>query len=70
MRGGRERASDRVIGIGLGILLGLAIVIGFVFLGSEGTIDSPSLSGGQAEPAATQPTPTQTAPLTPTNPAP
>jgi hypothetical protein len=68
MHGGRERASDRVIGIGLGILLGLAIVIAFVFLGSEGTIDAPSLSGEQ--PDATQTTPTQTAPLTPTNPAP
>ena len=70
MRGGRERASDRVIGIGLGILLGLAIVIGFVFLGSEGTIDDPSLSGGQTGTTQTQTTPTQTAPLTPTNPAP
>ena len=69
MRGGRERVSDRIIGIGLGILLGLAIVIGFVFLGSENTIDAPSLSGEQQD-APTQQTPTQTAPLTPTNPGP
>jgi len=40
------RARDRAIGIALGILLGLAIVIAFVFLGSEDTIDDPSISGG------------------------
>ena len=39
------RLGDRAIGITLGILLGLAIVIAFVFLGSGGTIDAPSLSG-------------------------
>jgi hypothetical protein len=40
------RARDRAIGIILGLLLGLAIVIVFVFLGSEDTIDDPSISGG------------------------
>jgi hypothetical protein len=65
MRGGRERLSDRVIGIVLGLLLGLAIVIAFVFLGSGETIDAPSLDEQNSQPA-----PTQTAPLTPTNPAP
>jgi hypothetical protein len=65
MRGGRERLSDRVIGIVLGVLLGLAIVIAFVFLGSGETIDAPSLDEQSGQPA-----PTQTAPLTPTNPAP
>jgi hypothetical protein len=60
--------SDRIIGIGLGILLGLAIVIAFVFLGSENTIDAPSLSGEQQD--AQQPKPTQTAPLAPTDPGP
>jgi len=40
------RATDRAIGITLGVLLGLAIVIAFVFLGSEDTIDDPSISGG------------------------
>jgi hypothetical protein len=39
------RARDRAIGIALGLLLGLAIVIGFVFFGSEETIDDPSISG-------------------------
>lgn len=53
------RLGDRAIGIALGILLGLAIVIAFVFLGSGGTIDAPSLSGGgqtqQQAPAKTTP---------------
>lgn len=51
------RAGDRVIGISLGILLGVAIVVLFVFLGSRQTVDDPSISdggGGQ--------TPTQQAP--------
>jgi hypothetical protein len=39
--------TDRAIGILVGILLGLAIVIGFVFLGSGDTIDDPSLSGDE-----------------------
>lgn len=56
------RLADWAIGITLGILLGLAIVIGFVFLGSGNTIDAPSLSGNDqppkqapAEPAPKQP---------------
>jgi hypothetical protein len=50
--------TDRAIGIAVGILLGLAIVIGFVFLGSGDTIDDPSLSGdepAQERPATTGP---------------
>ncbi len=42
------RARDRAIGIVLGILLGLAVVIAFVFFGSRDTIDAPSISGGEA----------------------
>jgi hypothetical protein len=41
--------GDRAIGIALGVLLGLAIVIAFVFLGSGDTIDDPSLSGDEPE---------------------
>jgi hypothetical protein len=58
---GRLRESDRAVGILLGILLGLAIIIGFLFLGSRSTIDAPSLSGGsgqtqtQAQPAPQPP---------------
>jgi hypothetical protein len=47
------RVSDRVIGVALGILLGLAIVIVFVFFGSGETIDAPSLSGEGTEPPLT-----------------
>jgi hypothetical protein len=52
------RVGDRAIGIVVGILLGLAIVIGFVFYGSGDTIDDPSLSSDdrpqqqQEQPAA------------------
>lgn len=41
----RRRGLDRVIGILLGIVLGVGIVTAFVFLGSEGTIDAPRISG-------------------------
>lgn len=34
---------DLAIGIGIGLLVGLAAVIAFVFLGSQSTIDAPSL---------------------------
>jgi hypothetical protein len=35
--------SDRVIGISLGIVIGIVALILFVFLGSGGSIDAPSL---------------------------
>ncbi|MSO40291.1 MAG: hypothetical protein EXQ70_00040 [Solirubrobacterales bacterium] len=41
--------GDRTLGILLGVVIGVLIVIGFVFLGSTDTIDAPSLKGGQAE---------------------
>lgn len=66
---GRERVGDRAIGVVLGILLGIAIVAAFVFLGSGETIDAPSLDQNEDR-QQTQTTPTQTAPLTPTNPGP
>jgi hypothetical protein len=57
---GRTRMGDRAIGIALGIVLGLAVIILFLFLGSRNTIDEPSISGGT--PTQTQ---TQTQPATP-----
>jgi hypothetical protein len=42
---GRSRRLDWVFGILLGILLGLAIVTAFLVLGSEDTIDAPSVDG-------------------------
>ena len=50
----RGRVRDRVIGIALGILLGLAVIVLFLFLGSRNTIDEPSLSGGVTQ-TVTQP---------------
>jgi hypothetical protein len=55
MRGRTRRIGDRVIGIALGILLGLAVIILFLFLGSRNTIDEPSLSGGATTQTHTQP---------------
>jgi hypothetical protein len=46
--------GDRVVGIGLGILLGVAVILLFLFLGSRNTIDQPSISGGTTQ-TATQP---------------
>jgi hypothetical protein len=60
MRGRFRWIGDRAIGIALGILLGLAVIVLFLFLGSRNTIDEPSLSGG-----ATQTIQTQTQPATP-----
>jgi hypothetical protein len=34
---------DRLIGIALGLILGVVAVILFVFLGSQDTIDAPSI---------------------------
>jgi hypothetical protein len=39
---------DRAVGILAGLVLGVAIVVVFVFFGSEGTIDAPRIEHGQA----------------------
>jgi hypothetical protein len=52
---GRTRIGDRALGIALGVLLGLAVIILFLFLGSRNTIDEPSLSGGATTQTHTQP---------------
>jgi hypothetical protein len=54
MRGRLAKVSDRVIGIALGVLLGLLIIVLFLFLGSRSTIDEPSISDGTTE-TLTQP---------------
>jgi hypothetical protein len=51
------RPGDRAIGIVLGIVLGIAVIILFLFLGSRNTIDEPSLSGGATRQTQSQPAP-------------
>jgi ABC-type Mn2+/Zn2+ transport system permease subunit len=47
---------DRAIGIALGVVLGIAVILIFLFVGSRSTIDEPSINN---IPGVTQ---TQTAP--------
>ena len=61
MRGRLGRIGDRAIGIALGILLGVAIILLFLFLESRNTIDEPELSGGATQ-TVTQPAPQPTKP--------
>ena len=46
--------GDRAVGIVLGIALGIAVILLFLFLGSRNTIDEPSISGGATQ-TETQP---------------
>jgi uncharacterized membrane protein YagU involved in acid resistance len=41
----RRRRLELALAIFLGIVLGLAVVSAFVFLGSEGSIDAPRIHG-------------------------
>jgi hypothetical protein len=43
-----HRRFDWVLGIVLGIVLGLGVAAGFVFLGSEDTVDAPRIHGVDA----------------------
>ena len=50
--------TDRIIGIALGLAIGVAAVILFVFAGGSGSIDAPSLDQPGATTApASQPAP-------------
>jgi len=40
------RRGDRLIGIAIGIVLGIAIVAIFVFVFSEDSVDAPSIHNG------------------------
>jgi hypothetical protein len=63
MRGRFPTVGDRAIGIVLGLVLGIAVILLFLFLGSRNTIDEPSISGATTR-TATQPA-TITGPVTP-----
>ncbi len=40
--------SERAIGVVLGLVLGIAVIILFVFLGSDDTIDAPAIDSNPA----------------------
>ena len=44
----RRRWLDWVLGIGLGVVIGLGVLVYFVFVHSEGTIDAPKVNEGTA----------------------
>jgi hypothetical protein len=44
----RRRWVDWVLGIGLGLVIGLGVLVYFVFVHSEGTIDAPKVNEGGA----------------------
>jgi hypothetical protein len=57
-RGGRR--LDYAVGIAAGVVLGIAVIAAFLFLGSEGTIDAPRISGvdtGKSERPRPKPAP-------------
>lgn len=49
-----NRWRDRLLGIFLGLVIGIAIVAVFVFVFSEETVDAPSLEQGQPPAAQEQ----------------
>jgi hypothetical protein len=55
-----KAVSDRAIGIALGILLGIAVILIFLFLGSRSTIDEPSISNVPGAQTQTQTSPPAT----------
>ncbi len=44
----RSRWIDRIVGILIGVVLGLGVLVYFVFVHSEGTIDAPKVNEGKA----------------------
>lgn len=47
-RSPRRRWTDRILGIAVGILLGLGVLVYFVFFHSEGTIDAPKVNSSES----------------------
>jgi hypothetical protein len=55
-----RRWTDRILGIALGLVIGLGVLVYFVFVHSEGTIDAPKVNeGGTTTGQATPMTPSQ-----------
>jgi hypothetical protein len=65
----RRRWTDRLIGITVGIVLGLGVLVYFVFVHSEGTIDAPKVNSGGSTTSAQSPNPTPAHPGSPLRPA-
>jgi hypothetical protein len=53
---GRSRWIDRIAGILVGVVLGLGVLVYFVFVHSEGTIDAPKVNEGKTGTATTDET--------------
>ena len=53
----RRRWTDRLIGIAVGVLLGLGVLVYFVFVHSEGTIDAPQVNTGGTTTTGASPAP-------------
>jgi hypothetical protein len=51
-----RRWTDRILGIVLGLVIGLGVLVYFVFVHSEGTIDAPKVNEGSATTGRTTPT--------------
>jgi hypothetical protein len=47
-RSPRRRWTDRLLGIAVGIVLGLGVLVYFVFVHSEGTIDAPKVNSAES----------------------
>jgi hypothetical protein len=66
-RSPRRRWTDRIIGIVVGLVLGLGVLVYFVFVHSEGAIDAPQVKESGSGQASTQ-TPGETLPADPGSP--
>ncbi len=44
----RRRWTDRIVGILVGVVIGLGVLVYFVFVHSEGTIDAPKVNDGKS----------------------
>jgi hypothetical protein len=60
MRARLPRLGDRAIGIALGLLLGIAVILIFLFIGSRSTIDEPSINNIPGAQTQTQGAPPST----------
>lgn len=65
----RRRWTDRIVGILVGVLLGLGVLVYFVFVHSEGTIDAPKVNEGKAATTAESETELPAHPGSPEEPA-